>query len=282
MKRNPIFHAPVLVSCLAVLLALAALPAPAAAQVFQTKLFFLHHSTGRNLISQGGVREYITSFNAANQTHFGLWDHDYNSIGLSDAQGRLLGRNYNIPNDNTYPDGLHYLWAVANSARDSILTNHQVIAFKSCYPASGIGSDAELEQRKVWYLEMRDVFDQHPDRVFVVMSQPPLHRLSTNLAEADRARAFASWLGSDEYLAGHPNVVCFDLFDRLAHPDDGSDVRNMLRYEYELSHYNGDSHPNALANQQVGPPFARALIKAGGVRTPAYQSSLGGTKGMFR
>jgi len=47
--------------------------------------------------------------------------------------------------------------------------------FKSCFPASNIESDEELEQRKTWYLGMRDVMDAQPDKVFVVMSQPPLH-----------------------------------------------------------------------------------------------------------
>ena len=182
------------------------------------------------------MRDVLDDFNDQNGADLVFWDHDYNYIGLRNADGDNLGYNYNIPNDDTAPEGLYYLWTTANAARDSILTKHEVIAFKSCYPASDIGSDAELEQRKQMYRDMRDVFDQHPDHIFVVVSQPPLHRLSTNLACADHARAFADWLKSPAYLAGHPNVVCFDLFDALAQPNDGSSTRNMLRYEYELSH----------------------------------------------
>ena len=33
---------------------------------------------------------------------------------------------------------------------------HEVIAFKSCYPASDITSDKQLEERKDWYRKMRD------------------------------------------------------------------------------------------------------------------------------
>ena len=109
---------------------------------------------------------------------------------------------------------------------------------------------------------MRSFFDTRPDRVFVVMSTPPLHRKSTNATQAKNARRFADWLKSATYLGGHPNVVCFDLFDLLAKPDDGSATANMLRWEYEGSHSNGDSHPNDLANQTVGPIFAQALIDA--------------------
>jgi hypothetical protein len=239
---------------------------PRAAQALDN-LFFLHHSTGRNIIEQGQMRDVLAQYNQDHGTDFVFWDHDYNYIGLREDGGDLLGYNYGVPGDNTDPDGLHILWTTANSARDSILANHQVIAFKSCYPASAIGSDAEIAQRQQWYLDMRDVFDSHPDHVFVVLSQPPLHSLATNVEQADRARAFASWLVSDEFTAGHPNVVAFDLFDLLAAPDDGSPTRNMLRYEYELNHNGSDSHPNALANEAVGPLLMTVMADAARERT---------------
>jgi hypothetical protein len=224
-------------------------------------LFFLHHSTGRNIIEQGHVRASLAQFAADHDLTLAFWDHDYNPIGLCNPAGEHVGWSYGIPGDNTDPDGLHNLWTTDNAARDSILANHEIIAFKSCYPASNIWSDQSLQTRQRWYREMRDVFDQHPDKIFVAMSQPPLHRLATDPDRAARARQFATWLGSDDYLAGHPNVVSFDLFDLLAHPDDGSPHANMLRYEYELSHHSGDSHPNQLANETVGPLLAYFLAQ---------------------
>jgi hypothetical protein len=231
-----------------------------------TNLFFLHHSTGAGIVFEGDVRGAVRAYNQAHGTHYAFWDHGYNGDGLTDPQGDATGTNYEIPNDNTDPDGLHYLWtgsgADAVQCRDRILSSHEVIAFKSCFPASAIPDSATLTQYKTWYLAMRSFFDTRPDRVFVVMSTPPLHRLSTNRTEAKNARRFAEWLKSDAYLAGHPNIVCFDLFDLLAKADDGTSTANMLRYAYEGSHSNGDSHPNGLANQTVGPIFAQALIDA--------------------
>jgi hypothetical protein len=224
-----------------------------------TNLFFLHHSTGRNLIEEGSVRAHLAGIDG----ELDFWDHDYNHIGLTGPDGASAGTTYDIPGDNTDPDGLHVLWTTANTARATILASHEVIAFKSCYPASAITSDGLLDQYRQWYLEMRDVFDQHPDKVFVVMSPPPLRRSVTDTAEADRARDFADWLGSAEYLGGRAHVVCFDFFDHLAHPDDGSADRNMLRAAYERA-TPGDSHPNVLANQTVGPLFAAALADAAG------------------
>ncbi len=245
-------------------------------------ILFLHHSTGRNLIDEGYVRNAVETYNASRSSNVEFWDHDYNSIGLRNPDGNYVGVSYNIPDDNTDPDGLHTLWTTSNSAREAILESHQVIAFKSCYPASSIASDAMLQQYKDWYLDMRDVFDQHPERTFVVMSQPPRHRLATNTDEAMRARAFADWLGSPEYLAGHANLRYFDFFDRLAHPDDGSDQANRLSYAFERSHYSTDSHPNALANQSVAPEFTQFLLDTADEITPNEDMSWGDIKTVYR
>lgn len=242
----------------------------------RSNILFLHHSTGHNLITQGQVRTYLTAYNASNGTQLAFWDHDYNAEGLRNPAGAYVGHSYLIPNDNTDPDGLYYLWTVPNAARDSIMANHQVIAFKSCYPASAINSDTKLAQYKIWYFGMRDFFDLHPERLFVVMSPPPLHRVATNAADAARARAFSVWLGSAEYLSGHPNVVYFNLFDQFAQPADGSASKNMLRYEYETNHEGTDWHPNLLANQTVGPIFAQFLA------TTAVGTPLGISQAVIR
>ncbi|MDQ7787348.1 MAG: Ig-like domain-containing protein [Thermodesulfovibrionales bacterium] len=231
-----------------------------------TNLFFLHHSTGDGLVVEGNMRSVIASYNSSHGTEFVFWDHGYSWDGLRNPSGEFTGTNYDIPGDNTNPDGLYNLWTSVETeyvnARNQILNNHQVIAFKSCFPASQIPDAATLAQYQTWYLGMRDFFDTHTDRLFIVMSTPPLHHLATNATEASNARAFADWLCSDAYLSGHPNVRCFNLFDYLANHNDGSATANMLRYEYEGSHSDSDSHPNAFANQTVGPVFANFLCDA--------------------
>ena len=225
----------------------------------RTSLFFLHHSTGEGLISGGDIRGVISRYNEENGTEYEFWDHGYNEDGLRDAQGEHVG-TYGIPDDNTDPEGLFNLWTTDNAARRQMLANHEVIAFKSCFPASDIQDDAMLAQYRQWYLAMRAVFDQHPETVFVVMSPPPLHHLATDSAASRRARQFANWLKSGEYLGGHPNMACFDLFGALARPDDGSAGANMLRHEYETDHADSDSHPNAAANEIVGPLLCLFLL----------------------
>lgn len=229
-----------------------------------TKLFFLHHSVGAGIIG-GGVREAVAVYNNTHGTNYRFWDHGYNGDGLTDADGNATGLNYAIPDDNTDTVGLYNLWTSSTAdcvaARTLILNNYKVIAFKSCFPNSDIPDNATLEQYKTWYLAMRNVFDAHPDRLFIVMSPPPLHRLATNSTAAANARAFANWLSSAAYLSGHANLRCFNLFNNLAKANDGSATANMLRYAYEGSHSSDDSHPNALGNETVAPIFANFLCE---------------------
>ncbi len=222
-----------------------------------TNVIFLHHSTGRNLIEAGQVRERFA------QAGYDFWDHDYNWIGLRRPDGSSTGYSYLVPDDNTDPDGLARIFSqrVHKLPVNTLsgLLQHEVIVFKSCFPVSNIASDDQLEQYKTYYLTIRDQMDRHRDRVFVIVTPPPLNPAETNAQNAARARAFATWLKSDEYLAGHPNVFTFDLFDQLAEGNPASPEYNMLRSAYRDG---TDSHPNQLANETVGPLFVDSVIAA--------------------
>jgi hypothetical protein len=222
-----------------------------------TNVIFLHHSVGRNLIDQGGVRELLT------QAGITFWDHDYNDIGLRDPAGQYLGFSYNIPNDNTDFDGLAVLfsqraYSLPVNAVSSLL-QHEVIILKSCYPNSAISSAEQLRLHQEQFLSMRAAMDRHPDKLFILVTQPPLIPSETVAADADRAREMAAWLTSEEFLQNRANVVIFDFFDLLAVQDEASPERNMLRPEYR----NGtDPHPNQSANETIGPLFAGFVLQA--------------------
>jgi len=147
-----------------------------------TNVIFLHHSVGYNLIEEGDVRESLT------EAGYSFWDHGYNWHGLRGPDGSPTGYSYNIPDDNTDPDGLAMVFAQQPYGFPlnafSGLLQHEVIIFKSCFPVSHISSDGQLERYKLYYLAMRDVMDQHPDRIFIVVTPPPLNPAETN-AEAE-------------------------------------------------------------------------------------------------
>ena len=231
-----------LASCILSVLLLAA-GYPTVAQT--VRIIFLHHSCGQNLIEQGGVREGLTALG------YEFYDHGYNGDGLRLADGSYTGTNFDVPDDNTDPDGLAAIFAQPlHDPPDntfSHLMQYDVIAFKSCYPTSNIGSDEQLAEYKSYYLSIRERVDKYPDKLFIVVTQPPQVPANSDPEEGARARAFADWLQSDEYLAGHPNVFTFDFFGYLAGDD------NFLRPEYRVDEYDG--HPNEEANRTIGPLF---------------------------
>jgi hypothetical protein len=222
-----------------------------------TNIIFLHHSVGRDLIEQGGVRELFA------EKGYEFWDHDYNGIGVRRPDGSSPGFHYGVPDDNTNPDGLSSVFAqpVYRLPLNTFsgLLQHEVIAFKSCYPASNIASDEQLERYKDRYLSMRGVMDQHPDRIFIIVSPPPLNPAATDVEAAYRARAFADWLASDEYLSGHRNVFTFNLFDLLAENDRAAPDCDMLSETYRDGI---DSHPNVVANEAIGPLLVDFIVDA--------------------
>jgi len=234
-------------------------PSPMAAPTPATdfsRIIFLHHSVGANLIEQGDLRQRLTDLG------YEFYDHGYNDDGLVLADGTPANRDFDVPDDNTDPDGLAGIFAQPlDHPPDntfSHLMEYDVIAFKSCFPVSNIQSDDQLDGYKDYYLSIRSRMDQYPNKIFIVLTPPPEISADTDAQAAARARAFANWLASDEYLSGHPNVFTFNLFDRLADPS-----TNMLRDDYQGDE--GDAHPNELANQTIGPLFANFIDQS--VRT---------------
>jgi hypothetical protein len=224
------------------------------------RVIFLHHSVGADLIEQGDVRQRFVALGHE------FYDHGYNDDGLVLADGTWAGLNFAVPDDNTDPDGFADIFAQPlHDPPDntfSYLMQYDVIAFKSCYPVSDIQSDDQLTEYKSYYLSIRDRMDHYPHKIFIVLTPPPQVAAYTDTQAAARARAFADWLASDQYLGGHPNVFTFDLFDLLADPS-----TNVLRTDYQADE--NDAHPNELANRTIGPLFADFVHQA--VRTYTAQ-----------
>jgi hypothetical protein len=223
-----------------------------------TNVVFLHHSTGALLIEQGDLRARLT------QAGFDLWDQGYNAYGLRNPAGQWTGYGYSVPGDNTDPDGLARIFAQpvfplpVNTL--SALLQHEVIVIKSCFaPANNIRSEEQLESYKTMYLQMRQTMARYPNKLFIVMTSPPLNPAETTLEEAARARALAQWLQTDTFRAGHANIAVFDLYDALAEDNPAAADANMLRAAYREG---GDSHPSRAGSQAIAPLFADFLTRA--------------------
>ncbi|MCD4684796.1 MAG: hypothetical protein K8S97_02530 [Anaerolineae bacterium] len=223
-----------------------------AAQEHPIRVLFMHHSTGQGIIQGGSVREGFTA------RGYEFWDHGYNEEGLVDAAGNWLGVNWDMPGDNTDPDGWYAIFNQPVTSPPSNTFSHMleydVIIFKSCFPSAHIYDDFMWAQYQEYYLSIRDVADQHPDKLFVPFTTPPLVPNETDAAAAARARRWAEYLTSDEYLAGHPNIAVFDIFTHAA------DAQGFLRAEYRGDEW--DSHPNDVANAALGPLLVEFVDQA--------------------
>lgn len=247
----------------------------------KVRIIFVHHSTGRILVRDGGVRNLITKLNEEAGTNYELWDHDYNAVGLTDAGGNKTGQSYDMPSDNTNPDGFDTLFnQPVHDPPDNALSHllrYDVIVFKPCFPVCAIRSDAQLEQYKRHYISVRRAIERYPGRLFIAMTPPPLASLPivspfvpsseqwTTPADARRARAFARWMVSPEFSAGVPNLKVFDLFDMLAGPEGAGRGANSLRAEYRSGKRGViglDSHPNPRAARVFAPAFVDFLHKS--------------------
>ena len=230
-------------------------------------VMFLHHSTGRYMLRDSGVRSTIDSYNDLNGTDIRFWDHDYHSgntytgIIKPDSTTYPLW-SYGIEANNIEPSGYRAIFE-GSAFRDSLFDRHDVFIFKNDHGTGDITSDELLTQYMLDYLTIRDVIAQFPNKLFIMLSGPPRRPTDITVEEADRARLFYDWVQSPGFMNGHPNIVFFDLFDLLANANDPADPeRNMQREIYRLPpESNTDSHPNVLANMTIGPLFADFLFR---------------------
>ncbi len=226
------------------------------------KILFIHHSTGGLLLNQGNVRELLLE----KAPHMKLWDHGYNlqkgwpsfmnrltyRTGLSDADGKMTGTDYDIFLSNNSPKEYDEIFSrdPDDFTLKSIL-NYNLIVFKNCFPTTKIVTNRMLNDHKKYYLNISRSLQKYPDKRFVIFSPPPLRSEATKPAYAKRARELAKWMKG---TLTHQNIVVFDFFDLLANDD------NLLKREYCLPLF-FDSHPNRRANREIGPKLVEMFIK---------------------
>ena len=231
----------------------------------KVRILFIHHSTGGNLIKEGGLRKELARIN----TEIELWDHNYNVFpiftklvacfthlrGLSDADGQYTGTDYKITLSNNSPK--EYAEIFSRDPKDYTLASilsYDVIAFKNCYPTTRIKSDKQLIDNISEFTKIRDAVERFPKNQFILVTPPPARRETTSASQALRARQMVSVLNSLMFSHGIKNLHIFDFFNLLA------DTDGYLKKEY-CRFLPWDSHPNRTANATITPIFASYLAK---------------------
>ena len=261
------------------------------------KLIFLHHSVGENWLAddQGGLGLALQENNYfVSDTYYG-WGPD----GIGDATDTL-----DWPTWFTGPESSRYLQAVysesdANAAGYQYYTRtiadpggeNQVIMFKSCFPNSDIGGrpddaaapggDLTVASAKYTYNQLLTYFETRPDKLFVVITSPPMQRIS----RPENARAVANWLVNDWLEENNyplDNVMVFDFYNVLTHPDNhhrynNGQIEHTTGAGKDTLYYDswGDDHPSAEGGQKATDEFLPLLniavnrwLDTAGIRLP--------------
>lgn len=241
------------------------------------KLIFIHHSCGENWLVDGygnlgrtlGENNYFVS-----DTNYG-WGPgsigdatdivDWPSWFGPHRDEHILSALYNESGQNSY----EYTRTLSDPGGENT-----IIMFKSCYPNSNLegspsdgpdpsGYDYSVGSAKFIYNELLDYFSSRPDKLFVVITAPPVQDPSL----ADNARAFNTWLVQD-WLDGYSgsNVAVFDFYNVLTAPKNHHRFHNGA-VEYVTNsggntlYYpsNGDDHPSVAGSQKATDEFVPLL-----------------------
>jgi len=277
------------------------------------RLVFIHHSVGENWLddSQGGLAAALMQNNYyVSDTNYG-WgppDADAGSENIGDHTD--IGYWYNWfagPNSSTYMKALFSESGQNTATPYSRLASNpggenEIVMFKSCFPNSNLGGSANdppaegqnllrgqgsgeavytVQNAKGIYNDLLKYFATRQDKLFIVVTAPPLIELETTPEAAANARAFNRWL-VDDWLEDYPyqNVAVFDFYNVLTSngvspetSDAGKSSGNHHRYSPELdaieyvtgqgsnfsAYGSGDSHPTAAGGQKATDEFNELL-----------------------
>jgi len=276
-------------------------PTPPASTV---RLVFIHHSTGEGWLSIGGLRQ------ALNQNGYYVTDTNYGwgPDGIGDYTD--IGNWYNwflSPERDTYMKALYANNDVTDVIGENTIPNpggsNTIVMFKSCFPngqvSGGNADDPPLpkgENNPIWgmgiddtytvsnikgmYRDLLDYFATRQDKLFILITTPPLLRENVEADTASKHRAITLWLVND-WLKDYPykNVFVFDYYNVLTsnggnpnkndlnagtgnhHRFRNGQIEHVIGLKSNFNAYGewGDDHPTAAGHQKATGEFLSLL-----------------------
>lgn len=235
------------------------------------KLVFIHHSTGENWLSD----ENGTLGIALRDSNYFVSDTYYGWGPIDPDTGDSVGSYTDIGHWYTWFSGPHrdtYLAALFPESRQATSYSrraqdpggeNRIVLFKSCFPNSQLGgspsdpvppigsnplrgesagSEAHtVANAKGIYLDLLTYFATRTDKLFVLVTSPPLVTAETSASAAANARALDEWLVK-EWLAAYPhrNVAVLDFYNVLT--SDGGSTRTNDPTRNDLGWADGNHH----------------------------------------
>ena len=239
------------------------------------KLIFIHHSTGENWLTDG----YGDLGRTLGQNNYFVSDTNYG------WGPNAIGDRTDIPNWVEWfrsADTPTYMEALfEESGQNASYTRNlpdpggenQIIMFKSCFPNSDLGGnpddppgtyeDLTVAGAKYVYNQILQYFSTRPDKLFVVITAPPL----SDPTNAANARAFNQWLVNDwlrENNYTQNNVAVFDFYNVLTAPDahhqyQNGRIEHILGNRNTLYYPSGDDHPSVEGSRKATEEFIPLL-----------------------
>lgn len=239
------------------------------------KLIFIHHSTGENWLSDGygNLGQELAENNYyVSDTNYGWGPHGIGDrTDIPDWEEWFRSENTTTYMEALYTEGEQHADYTRNLTDPG--GENEIILFKSCFPNSNLeGNPQDSPSAEGWlsvghakyvYNEILSYFGQHPDKLFVVITAPPL----SSRSNAANARAFNLWLLNDWLVENnypYANVVVFDFYNVLTGKDghhtfeDGQEVHQIANKD-TLNYPSGDDHPSRKGSQKATDEFIPLL-----------------------
>jgi len=216
-------------------------------------VIFLRHSTGA-VIWSNGVLPAIDEYNDLNNKNYIVGEDAYPDAPYPWAN---------------YPYDYWYLWALSCGqpatpgvpTLDSFTDNNDVIVFSHDYPVSHITADTgnpdisssskTIENYKLQYATLKDLFHQHPDNQFILWTGAALVEGSSTSEEGQRARNFFTWV-KQQWDEPGDNIFLWDFFELE------TEGGNFLLDSYSVD--GSSSSPETDFAQTVAPFLAQRII----------------------
>ena len=239
------------------------------------KLIFIHHSTGENWLADG----YGDLGQTLDQNNYFVSDTNYG------WGPETIGDRTDIPNwtewfaSDMTPAYMAALFSESGQNADYTRTlsdpggENVIIMFKSCFPnsalegrpddPSGAYEELSVSGAKYVYNTSLQYFATRPDKLFVVITAPPL----SDGTHAKNARAFNNWL-LDDWLRENNytlnNVAVFDFYNILTSADahhrvNNGQVEHVLGKRNTLAYPSGDDHPSEKGSRKATEEFIPML-----------------------
>ena len=223
----------------------------AGAMPANTKIRFLHHSTG-GVIWGGGVSEFFDGYNASSSKSYEITEQEFPK---SDPYGW-----------KNYPYDYWNIWVSHGGDQEymteptlEILTkSYGVIVFKHCFPVSGIEADGTpdvadetktVANYKLQYEALKAKMHSFPGNRFLVWTGAALKQSETNQDQGQRAKAFFDWVKGTWDEKGD-NIFVWDFW--------------QLETEGGLylteANASSDSHPNSTFASKVAPLLGQRIV----------------------